>query len=49
MDSWWLGGDYRAGVVENQIFIRANANQHETSDLILDSETVNSLTADQIS
>lgn len=49
IDSWWLGGDYRAGVVENQIFIRANANQHDTSDLILDSETVSSLTGDQIS
>ena len=48
MDSWWLGGDYRAGVVENQIFIRANANQHETSDLFLDSETVSNLTADQV-
>ena len=48
MDSWWLGGDYRAGVVENQIFIRANANQHDTSDLFLDSDTVSSLTADQI-
>lgn len=47
IDSWWLGGDYRAGVVENQIFIRANANQHDTSDLILDSDTVSSLTADQ--
>ena len=36
IDSWWLGGDYRAGVVENQIFIRANANHSSTSDKILD-------------
>ena len=37
LDSWWLGGDYRAGVVENQIFIRANANHSSTSDKFLDS------------
>ncbi len=38
IDSWWMGGDYRAGVVENQIFIRANANLSTTSDLFLDNE-----------
>ena len=43
IDSWWLGGDYRAGVVENQIFIRANANHRQTSDLYLDSDTISVL------
>lgn len=45
IDSWWLGGDYRAGVVENQIFIRANANERNTSDSYLDSETLPELPA----
>ena len=43
IDSWWMGGDYRAGVVENQIFIRANANQSTTSDLFLDSASLSEL------
>lgn len=43
IDSWWLGGDYRAGVVENQIFIRANANHSQTSDLFLDSAILNEI------
>ena len=43
IDSWWLGGDYRAGVVENQIFIRANANHSSTSDLFLDSEILDNI------
>lgn len=43
IDSWWLGGDYIAGVVENQIFIRANANEHTTSDLFLDSASLSEL------
>ena len=43
IDSWWLGGDYRAGVVENQIFIRANANHSSTSDLFLDSASLNEI------
>lgn len=43
LDSWWLGGDYRAGVVENQIFIRANANHSNTSDLFLDSGLLDEL------
>ena len=38
IDSWWMGGDYRAGVVENQIFLRGNANMHDSSDLFLDDE-----------
>ena len=44
IDSWWMGGDYRAGVVENQIFIRANANHSSTSDLYLDSNSLTELT-----
>ena len=43
IDSWWLGGDYRAGVVENQIFIRANANHSSTSDLFLDSNLLSEI------
>ena len=38
IDSWWMGGDYRAGVVENQIFLRGNANLAGTSDTYLDYE-----------
>ena len=45
IDSWWMGGDYRAGVVENEIFVRANANHRETSDLFLDSNTLSELPA----
>lgn len=45
LDSWWLGGDYTAGVVENQIFVRANANHSSTSDLFLDSALLNELPA----
>ena len=46
LDSWWLGGDYRAGVVENQIFIRANANHYKTSDTYLDADTLTELPAE---
>ena len=45
IDSWWLGGDYDASVVINQIFIRANANHSSTSDLFLDSDTLNEIPA----
>ena len=45
IDSWWMGGDYRAGVVENQIFLRGNANLASTSDNYLDSNSMNELPA----
>jgi len=49
IDSQWLGGEYSAGVVENQIFIRANANHHDTSDLFLDSELLDEIPSQAIS
>ena len=45
IDSWWMGGDYRAGVVENQIFLRGNANLATTSDNYLDSNSLSELPA----
>lgn len=39
LDSQWKAGNYTAGVVENEIFLRANANLQTTSDLFLDSKT----------
>ena len=45
IDSWWMGGDYRAGVVENQIFLRGNANLASTSDNFLDSNSLSALPA----
>lgn len=49
LDSWWLGGDYTSAVVPNQIYMRANYNNPDTSDIYLDSESISEVPSDYAS
>ena len=49
LDSWWLGGDYTSAVVPNQIYMRANYNNPDTSDIYLDSASISAVPSDYAS